>query len=439
MNDGVFISLQIGEHEFGNFGNNAASSVVEDLTINRTYTNVNQFGKGDINNAFSGSLSLIDTERDVLEYIISYIRKVKISEKPHAKLQYGYTNGEKSPIYYLSFTDIKPSDLFEKLNINFVAWFNKLNVVSPTFKDKFNEREFHRVSDVVKLLADESLVPYDNNGIVETDEMEEEISINDFNKTFFQIIEDLIVRYQPTSKEGSNFGAALYDLDGTGQKLYFRPNVATNYQVNAKSLKTYDFYVNALPNSKVINFTPTFQNNLINALVEETDVMNLGMISKGSDDILNITVKYDKNDSSNQLIKNDDSGSALSITNAVVIPNKMLEDVDNYIEGLINSDLDKYVFNMSMRTSGVLELIGDATINPGQYINVIALYPRRNYTSGAKVHPSSGTYFVKQVTDTIGSNGFTTKLNLDTTDKNFKIGSINKENIYTNVDNGGNE
>lgn len=378
---------------------------------------------------------------DFYETILKLVKSSASGLIP-ATLQYGYysedNSAECSPLYELEMSSCQPNDLWTSLTLKFIQVDsrNSYNIFTEDTLNKLKEKDYNNLSDYVTAIAEgqgwtighiEPTIPY--NGKIER---------NDSIKSPIQCIYNLLTRYPNESTKGEGRYICAFKHTLNTSVFYFIPTTflasGSNYGY-IESSTTYEFFFNALPQGKVISFTPKFVSSIVEEASQETGAIDpnklmfeerpdLAVITSDTREIQSI--QYNMQDDT----KLDNSVSELESYAGYINPAHVQINVNsanllNYMRSSIKENISKYVNVIGVRTSAEMEILGDPSLNVGDYILVIPMYPQSSYDNPGKIHPSGGTYRIDKITDTISGGTFTTNLSLSAvSDKDFKVGEI---------------
>ena len=364
-----------------------------------------------------------------------------------ATLQYGYyseynTWGECSPLYELKMLSCQPNDLWTTLKLKFIQvdTKNSYNIFTEETLNKLKEKEYNNLSDYVTAIAEgqgwtighiEPTIPYDGT-----------ITREDSIKSPIQCINNLLTRYPNESTKGEGRYICAFKHTLNTSTFYFIPTTFLSPDSNygyIESNYAYEFFFNALPQGKVISFSPKFVSSIVEEASQESNVIDpnkllfeerpdLAVITTDTREIQSI--QYSMKDVNPDNSISDPESYAGYINPAHVQINVNAGNLINYMRSSIKENISKYVNVVGARTSAEMEIIGDPSLNVGDYIVIIPMYPQDSYDKPGKIHPSGGTYRIIKITDTISNGTFTTNLSLKAvSDKDFKVGEISSSTM----------
>ena len=435
----TFISLIIDNVQYGTVG------AVEDAWSPQAITSL-QVEKTSSGREFTANGYTFTIELNYLMIPDFYEKMLKLIKANAdglipATLQYGYysddNTAECSPLYELQMLSCQPNDLWTSLTLRFiqVSSKNSYNVFTPDTLAKLAEKEYNNLSDYVTAIAEgqgwtighiEPTIPY--NGKIER---------NDSITSPIQCINELLTRYpnESTKNEGRYICAFKHTLNTS--TFYFIPTTFLDESSNygyVESSSTYEFFFNALPQGKVISFTPKFVSSIVDEASQDANAINpnkllfeerpdLAVITSDTREIQSI--QYNMEDVKTENTVSDPESYAGYINPAHVQLNINSANLINYMRSSIKENISKYVNVVGVRTSAEMEILGDPSLNVGDYILVIPMYPQDSYDKPGKIHPSGGTYRIIKITDTLSNGNFSTNLTLAAvSDKDFKVGEI---------------
>lgn len=354
-----------------------------------------------------------------------------------ATLQYGYVNGECSPLYELQLLTCQPNDLWTTLTLTFIQIDsrNSYNIFTLDTLNRLKNYEYNNLSDYVTTIAEgqgwtighiEPTIPY--NGKIER---------NDSIKSPIQCINELLTRYPNESTKGEGGYICAFKHTLNTSTFYFIPTTFLSEESNygyVQSTSTYEFFFNALPQGKVISFTPKFVSSIVEEASQDVNAINpnkllfeerpdLAVITSDTREIQSIQYNMENVKTENDV--SDPESYAGYVNPAHVQLNINSSNLLNYMRSTIKENISKYVNVVGARTSAEMEVLGDPSLDVGDYILIIPMYPQDSYDKPGKIHPSGGTYRIRKITDTVNNGSFTTNLSLDAvSNKDFKVGEI---------------
>lgn len=440
----TFISLIIDGTQYGTVGTNSdawSPQIITSLEVSKASSGENFTADGYV---FTIELNY-QLIPDFYERMLKLIKANSDGMIP-ATLQYGYYSdydswGECSPLYELKMLSCQPTDLWSRLQLKFIQVENKnsYNVFTEKTSTALNENEYNNLSDYVQTIAEgqgwaighiEPTIPYD--GKIERDE-----SI----ATPIQCITELLTRYPNESTKGEG-GYICAFKNVLGKSLfYFIPTTflaeGSNYGY-VESDSTYEFFFNALPQGKVITFTPKFVSGLVESSQGDTinpdnlrfeERPDLAVITTDTREIQSIQYNMESASPNSNSITPQNSYAGY-INPANVQRNIDSRNLLNYMRSSIKEKISNYVNVVGVRTSAEMEILGDPSLSVGDYILVIPMYPQTNYENPGKIHPSGGTYRINKIVDHIANGTFTTNLTLMAVDNpDFKVGELTKSTM----------
>lgn len=452
-----FVSVIIGDRELGSYEireGTSPNNVVElsvtklipdDLREDKSSSRESEGSLTIYNSATTAKLTLnYANTPDLIDYIIGQVRANQMF--PPCRLQYGYVNGPKSPVIHMTITSIKPTDLFSNLEIEMIPGDEvdpyKYTKFTQGFIDHYNQRNkspedggtngYYRLSELVTDIANYQgwiigniveTIPQDGSTWI----TKEPIKILDLSMNPIDAINDLLGRYPNETAQGEVAFVLTFKYTQRGGEVYFVPSSYLKNAYEPTKLKSYDFYINALPYGQVIDFSPKFENMNFDFCLKTSEVQSLGMISKDTNEIVDVLVNWKSGlDNNNSLFKYDDVNTVLMQSAAAPIPNTVLSNIPNYMSSLIRSNINDYVYPIQMKVTAAMTVVGDPELNVLDFINVIPLYPQSSYNTPPKVHPSGGTYKITKITDVINTV-FTSELELTNIDETYDIGELTVE------------
>lgn len=361
-----------------------------------------------------------------------------------ASIQYGYYSdydswGECSPLYNLKLLSCQPDDLWSTLTLKFIQVDSKNSYNTFTAKTiaALDNNYYDNLSDYVKAIAVgqgwkigqiEPTIPYEG-------EIKRDSSI----ESPIQCINELLSRYPNESVKGGGRYVSLFKHTLNESTFHFIPTTfaQSNY---LSSDTTYEFFFNALPQGKVISFNPKFVSNIVDEASQEANSLDpskllfeerpdLAVITTDTREIKSI--EYNMNDvpvGNNSVVEPESYAGFMNPAHLQININS--QNLKNYIRSSIKENISRYVNVIGVRTSAEMEILGDPSLNVGDYILVIPMYLQDSYDKPGKIHPSGGTYQIMKITDTINGGNFTTNLQLRAVaERDFKVGEITTDTM----------
>lgn len=436
----TFISLIIDGVQYGTVG--AAEDAWSPQAITSLQVEKTSSGREFTANGYTFTIELnYLMVPDFYENILKLV-KANAGGLIPATLQYGYYSDynsleECSPLYELRLLTCQPNDLWTTLTLKFIQVDsrNSYNIFTPETLAKLSETEYNNLSDYVTAIAEgqgwtighiEPTIPYDGK-----------IERNDSLNSPVQCINELLTRYPNESTKGEGRYICAFKHALNTSTFYFIPTTFLKDNSNygyVESTSTYEFFFNALPQGKVISFTPKFVSSIAEEASQDVNAIDpnkllfeerpdLAVITSDTREIKSI--QYNMEDVKPQNSLSNLESYAGYINPAHVQINVNSANLINYVRSSIKENISKYVNVIGIRTSAEMEILGDPSLNVGDYIMIIPMYPQDSYVKPGKIHPSGGVYRILRITDTISEGSFTTNLSLQAvSDKDFKVGEI---------------
>lgn len=390
----AFINFKVGKYDF--------TTLPPEHVQNMTYTRVTQSGGNTL------SIDLFDETAIKVEF--------QIAQGNHkAKFQYGYTNGEFSPVINITLTKIdinfNPSGAVLHLEgVSGAAVNSKANPKSCTYKNM-------TISDIVRTISNEE--GWGEGTIIDTkpvpgDDGSENRSFTRTKQpaTIF-ITKDLI----PFAKSNDT-GDGDYELnfDDTTGAVNFRPKYHGPTIEKKSKRHSYEFaWGSGDKNSRVIDFNPEYSGTVImlngGAQVEATtfDAVKNQMY----------TVNYDKNTDKNRTLLADKSNvDQTSAKTPIGLSACNPEDMKSIAAMMWLTQAGQFV-------KANLSILGDVNINPYDLVSMVVL------NKDGYAHHTSGAYMITKVVDSISNGSFVTQIEMQR--NAMKIGLDKAGNIVVGI------
>lgn len=289
--------------------------------------------------------------------------KLITEEVNDLSFQYGWAEGEKSPWYCGKIYDYTPA-----FHPNFA-----LSITAKGYLDD-KEREAHsrsfkgkKISDIVSDMC--KAEGWKMVALDESDPLDEELTIVQGNVQTIDIIRE---KLEPEAMKGSKPFHFYLETTAEGANAYFV--TVDKFSVVKKN---YNFLINAGNYGSVISFEPAYNGSQVAVLAEEAGFFDIGTNE------ISVYGSEAKGGGATDLTI---YGSTTPDRMKPLLQNKWFEK--NF--GCYNA---------------TLVIVGDPTIRPMEYINIMPMRP------DGSIHHTGGTYLVKEVVDEIGGT-YTTTLTL---------------------------